>query len=619
MGKVLRIDLTRAKISEEPLSEDYVKKYLGGHGVAARILLEEVPAWAGAFDSTNRLIFATGPIQGTITPVAGRFCVVTKSPLTGYFGDANAGGFFGSEMKFSGYDFIVITGQSLKPVYLWVLDGQAELKDASAYWGMDARETDKALRKDLGDDGIKVADIGQAGENMVRYAAIMSDEASRAAARCGVGAVMGFMKLKAVAVRGHMKVPVADEKRLAEYNKQVVDKVKSAKHTIRFGKYGTPGNYLGNIIVGDSPVRNWTRGMFEEAENLAAGEGGYDKILKPNRTCYGCPVHCRPRVEVLSERYSTEGEVEGPEYETIAALGSNCEIGDIEAVAKANDLCNRYGLDTISVGASISFAMECYEKDLLTRTDTEGIDLTFGNAEAVIEMLHKIAKRDGIGHLLAEGSRRAAEVIGGEAEQYAIHVKGQEIAMHDPRAGIGAGINYATSNTGGRHTEGIPIGFEIRGATLPDLGITGKFDRFAFKGKSELVYKIQNFWAGIFAAGWCLNATGHGYKPSLFPMFCSAVTGIDVSFEDLVKIGERIFNLKRVFNVLCGSKPSEDTLPPRLLEESHLNGESKGSLAKLDSLREYYKLRGWNPETGWPEKEKLTRIDMSDVAETLYA
>ncbi len=618
MEKVLRIDLSRAKIVEDSLNEEYARRYLGGHGVAARMLLDEVPSWAEAFDPMNRFIFATGPLQGTSTPATGRFCVVTKSPLTGLFGDANSGGFFGPEMKFAGYDFIVFSGQSPKPVYAWIHDGRAELRDASEYWGLDAREADRAIRKDLGDDRVRVADIGQAGESLVRFAAVMSDEANRAAARCGVGAVMGFMRLKAVAVRGEMKVPVADGDKLLEYTKQVVETIKSSEASARIGKYGTPGNYLGNILVGDSPVRNWVRGSFEGAENLAAGEGGYDKIKRPNSTCYACPVHCRPRVAVTEGRYSTGGEVDGPEYETLAALGSNCEIDDVEAVAKANDLCNRYGLDTISAGATISFAMECYEKGLLNRSDTEGIDLKFGNADGMIEMLHKIARREGTGHLLAEGSRRAAEAIGGEAEHYAIHVKGLEIAMHDPRAGLGAGIHYAVAPTGGRHTSGIPLPYEIRGKKIPELGITGDYDRFGLEGKAELVYKVENFRAGSSAAGWCQIGMQQGYTIDLYSNLCSAVTGLETSLEDILTVGERIFNLKRVFNILHGARASDDTLPDRLTGESHLNGESKGSLAKLDTLPEYYRIRGWNPENGWPERTKLKELDMDDVTGILY-
>ncbi len=375
VGRALRIDLTRRKSLIQPLSSEYAFKYIGGYGIGGRILYDEVPPWVEAFDPQNLLIFCTGPVNGTPTPVAGRHSVVTKSPLTGFFGDANAGGFWGAELKAAGYDMIVVSGRAQKPTYLFIRDGEVRFGDASPYWGMNARDADRSLRKDLGDDRIQVSNIGQAGENLVRFAGILTDEANRIAGRCGVGAVMGFMRLKAVAVRGTGRVRVADPEEFRKISNDVIKFVREDKNVQMFSKGGTP-HYFGPLWqIGDTPGFNYSARPLDP-EPLS-WPGGYETILSGTRSCYPCPIGCRRISTVTEGPYAFEPKVEGPEYETVSMLGSNCGVSDPRAVAKANDLCNLYGLDTISTGGTIAFAMECFERGLLTKEDTDGLDLRF--------------------------------------------------------------------------------------------------------------------------------------------------------------------------------------------------------------------------------------------------
>jgi aldehyde:ferredoxin oxidoreductase len=621
MGKILRVELTRGRISEEPLTDEYAKNYIGGVGTASRILYDEVPPWVGALDPQNRLIFSTGPVTGSPALCAGRHFIVSKSPLSGYFGDSSAGGFWGAELKFAGYDMIIIHGKAQKPVYIWIHDGEVEIKDATSYWGMGARQADRAIRNDLGDKSVRVADIGQAGENLVRYAAIMSDEASRAAGRCGVGAVMGYKNVKAIAVRGHKKVPVADEEALEKNVKRLLETLKGDTQTNWFSKHGSSGYYAMMAQLGDTPTLNWTKGYFD-GKNGITSPGGYDKISVGHATCYNCPIACRRLVTVKDEPYAFEPEVEGPEYETVGALGSNCGISNVKALAKANDLCNIYGLDTISAGGTLAFAMECYERGLISKEDTDGMELRFGNGLAVIRMLEKTAKREGFGNILAEGSRRASLIIGRGTEHYAMHVKGLEIAMHDPRAFQAMGLTYATAPVGGDHMEGETTFVEKPGKiTYAPLKLNG-LDRFSTERKAEAAFKVQNLWHAIGnAMGYCLLACATGttaYPLKYNLMFYNAVTGQTMHFEEMMKIGERIYNLKRAFTIKHGATRGEDSLPERILMESHAEGGSKGSVCKLgEMIPEYYKLRGWDQNTGKPTREKLEELNLPNVATDL--
>jgi aldehyde:ferredoxin oxidoreductase len=623
-GKILNVELTRGKISASPLSRELAEKFIGGVGIASRILYDTVPPWVGAFDPLNQLIFTTGVMTGTRVPCVGRYFVAAKSPLTGYFGDSNAGGFWGAELKFAGYDAIVLSGKAPKPVYLWINDGEVRIEDATAYWGMNTREADRAIRKDLGDRNIKVADIGDAGENLVRFASIMSEDAGRAAGRCGMGAVMGFKNLKAIAVRGHNSIPVADDEALKKKATELIKMLKEDDKTTGYtAKYGTSGYYSSCVELGDSPVRNWTKGYFEDEEKISgAPGGGCQEILTGRRACIYCPIGCRRVVTVKDGPYATEPNVEGLEYESLAALGGDCFVSDIKAIAKANDLCNLHGLDTISTGATVAFAMECFENGIITKEDTEGIDLRFGNAEALVMLVDKIARREGVGRVLGEGTRRAAHVLSG-AEGYAIHVKGLEVAMHDPRAFPAMCTTYAASPVGADHMEGETTFVEgLLHVPYPLLELDG-LDRLTAKRKAEAGFKVQNLWHVIGnCMGYCLIACATGatvYPLEYNLLFFGLVTGRKMPFREAMRIGERVFNLKKAFNVRHGATRAEDTLPERFLKESHVEGGSKGQVALLDEiLPEYYELRGWDLKTGKPTKGKLEELELFDVARDLW-
>jgi aldehyde:ferredoxin oxidoreductase len=611
VGKILHINLTKKKYTTQPLPPELTYNYIGGYGIGGRILYDSVPPWVSAFDPDNLLIFSTGPVNGTPAPVAGRHTVVAKSPLTGFFGDANAGGFWGAELKAAGYDLLVISGRAEKPTYIFIRDGEVRFGDATPYWGLDARESERRLKKDLADAKIQVSNIGQAGENLVRFAGILTDEADRIAARCGLGAVMGSKRLKAVAVRGSGRVPVANNEEFRKIAQEVTKFVKEDKNLQMFSKGGTP-LYFGPLWqLGDTPGFNWTARQLKP-EGLS-WPGGYEAILSGTRSCYLCPIGCR-RISTVKEGAFEPG-VEGPEYETVSMLGSNCGVTDAKAVAKANDLCNIYGLDTISTGATIAFAMECFERGLITKEDTGGLELAFGNTEAVLTMIERITFRQGFGDILAEGSRRAARIIGRGAEDYAIHVKGVEIAAHDPRVFQGGGPHYACCITGGRHTEGLTIDWEILGRPRDGLGLP-KPDKSP-KGKGFAAKIIEDWTAFIASAGWCWFAdlnVAYQQEENFVKAF-NAVTGLNFTIKDALLAGERIINIRKAFNVKHGATRADDKLPKRLLEEK---GRAGTVVNLSEALAEYYEARGWDPKSSKPTRDRLTQLGLQDVAKDLW-
>ncbi len=617
-GKLLRVDLTRRKVVEQQLHNSIVKKYIGGIGIAAHILYTEVPSWASAFDASNLLIFSTGALSGTPVPCTSRLFVVTKSPLTNCFCDSAAGGFWAPELKFAGYDAIIISGRASEPVFLWIHEDEVEIKNAKDYWGMDARKTDIAIKRDFDDKRIQVADIGQGGEKLVLFATIMTDEAGRAAARCGVGAVMGFKNLKAVAVRGHQKLPLHDEKSLREYNTRLLKRFKEDDMTQWFRNYSSPGYFSGSVESGDASIKNWRGGKFKRKK--ISYPGGYSKVVVGRSSCYNCPLACRTKVTVSDGPYQVEGKVEGLEFETLAALGSNCCIDDMNALVKANDLCNLYGIDTISVGGVIAFAMECYENGLFTTDDTDGIEVTWGNASALLELIEKIAFRRGVGNLLAEGSARAASMIGQNAHEYAIHVKRLEVPMHDPRTYQGFSLTYACSPVGADHMEGELFAEQLYSPLLKDIYSKLGIDLNVINSETiaQAIVKIQNLWHVIGnAMGYCLFPSLSGctdyplqYNIKLF----NFATGFNLSLEDIMKVGERIYNLKKLFNIKHNISNSEDTLPKRFLKEPVSIGPSKGKVSQLEELLpKYYKFRGWDPITGKPSKQKLRELSLEKI------
>ncbi len=622
MGRILKVDLSRGKIVKEDLKSGFLKKYIGGAGTAGKILYDTVPSWADAFDPINRLIFSTGPITGTPVPGAARFTVVSKSPLTGYFGDASAGGYWGPELKFAGYDMVVISGKAPTPVFLRISDGEVDIEDASSYWGMDIRDAERSIRKDFDDKKIQVAGIGQGGENLVRFACVMHDNAGRAAGRCGMGAIMGSKNLKAVTVRGSRSVPAANLESIKELSRELSSYFKNNAGVKTLRNLGTQiffRMWFGDFPVSPMPTENFSKENFGGSGNPKAMKILDDFNAKNlgSISCYRCPIACRTTLPREYAAFETEaGLIEAPESQNMCALGPNCGIGNIDTIIEANDLCNVYSLDTDSTGNVIAFAMECYERGLISQEDTGGIDLRFGNDDALIKIIHKIAKREAFGNLLAEGTRRSSMLIGQGSDYFAIQTKGLELAMNDPRNSQGASVFYAGSLIGGDHLEGSPLIAE-KGSIFKPVGIKATSSRFSTKDKGVLAKKMLDYYAFLNATGICMNAKAfYGEKSDenvLNMLFY--VTGLALTGETVLHIGERINNVRRAFGIKHGCSNREDTLPGRLLKENF-----EGIDIRLDkTLPEYYRVRGWDPKTGKPTKKKLEELDLSDIAQDLWS
>ena len=612
-GKIAYIDLSNNRVRIVDVHENDIKLFLGGTGLGAKILYELVkdPRSLDPLSPENPLIMLTGPLTGTLFPSSGRFGVVSKSPLTGIFGESTAGGFWGPELKFAGLDGIVITGRAREPVYITIIDGDVSIRKADYLWGKDTLETEEIIRKDLGDSKVRVACIGPAGENLVRFASIICD-GGRAAGRCGLGAVMGSKNLKAIAVRGTKELRYAYEDEFRKYCSELLRKVAQSSYASNARMYGTAGYVLIGYKYGDVPIKYWTKGTWDEIEKISGQEMIRRGILKKVQACFNCPIACGRYIKIESGPYAgIEGH--GPEYETLASIGSLCMLSDIEAIAKANELCTRYGMDTISLGSVIAFAMECYEKGLISISDTGGIKLEWGNAEAILKLIELIAKREGIGNILALGVREASKYIR-SSEGFAVHVKGLEVPMHDPRAWDSLALQYATMPRGACHTA---LAYTIdRGVVINDLGFTKEFvsrlNRFSHEGKAEIVKVMQDFMGVFDCLVICKFLIFAGVEPSEIARALTLATGWEFTKEKLLEIGERVFNLKRVFNIECGISRKDDTLPKRLLTPLS-DGGAKGHVPKLDVMvREYYRLRGWDEE-GRPTVEKLRKLQLLDM------
>ena len=598
IGKILRVDLTERRISTEKLDAEIAKKFIGGKGLGAKILYDSLKLGTDPLSPENILIFASGPLTATLAPTSARWAVVTKSPLTNIFLDCQVGGYFGAAMKLAGFDCIIMEGKADSPVYLWVHDGNAEILNAGDLWGKGCFETENTLKKRLGESA-HVASIGPAGENLVRYACISVDK-YRQAGRGGAGAVMGSKNLKAVAVRSaSYKIEYADPEGFREAAKKALKVIRENSFIPLRRKYGTPIWVAPVNKAALLPTRNFRTGVFEKAENIS-GETMRDKIVVKDGTCYNCIIQCWKYTHVESGKYKVD-ELAGPEYESIALLGSDCGVGSIEAVAHASMLCDDLGLDTISTGNSIAFAMECYERGLLTAEDTDGLELKFGNADAEIEMVKKIAYRKGLGNLLAEGVRRASKKIGDGSEKFAMHVKGLEIPGYDPRGAFGMALAYATSDRGACHQRAWTVRAEIEGKLEP---------RFSTKGRARFVKETQDERAMCFSLVLCDFAP---LEVKHFVELLNKATGFNFTVEDYLKTGERIWNLTRLFNVREGITRKDDTLPPRFMEEPLPEGVTKGQVVTKEMLDEmldeYYALRGWD-KNGVPTEEKLKELGL---------
>ena len=622
-GKILRVDLSKSKISEESPDPNSIRMFLGGSGLATKYLFDEVRPGIDPLGPENKLIFMTGPLTGTISPSAGRYTVVAKSPLTGIWGQANSAGFWGVDFKRSGFDGVIFEGVSSEPVYLVTDDGKAELRDAKNLWGKNVFETTRLIKEELG-ERFNVACIGIAGENLVRYASIMND-LHRAAGRCGMGAVMGSKRLKAIAARGTKKIEVANEKELREVVgklREVVGKAhelsKESIIKISLETYGTAVALDLVNIRGGLPTRNWQTGCFPKADEIS-GSAIVDKVLVGRKACFACFIKCGRVSEVKTGPYTVKGE--GPEYESVGALGSMCGIDNLEAITFAHILCNDYGLDSISTGSTIAFAMECYEKGLLTKSDTDGLELKFGDPDVVIALVHKIAKREGFGNLLAEGTRIVSKKIGKGSERFAMHVKGLELPAYDSRAAKITGLAFATSNRGGCHITAYVQAPSFLSLPLPLLREEDRepFDPFLEDPKLAKIVKDMEDAFTIFDSASMCKFMGLILPADTWAKMISAITGwTEFDEEEFRKMGERIYNLERIFNVREGLTRADDTLPKRLLEDPLPEGPAAGHVVHLDPMLDaYYDLRGWDKKTGKPTFEKLKELGLGKIAEKM--
>ncbi len=600
IGTVLRVNLSTGQVSTEPLDLDRAKTYIGARGLGSRYLFDEIDPRIDPLSPENKLIFAAGPLTGTYAPSGGRYNVVTKAPLTGTIAASNSGGTGGPELKFAGYDMLIIEGKAAKPVYLWIKDGAVEIRDAGHLWGKIVPDTQDAICAETDADA-KVACIGPAGENLVLFAAIMNDM-HRAAGRSGVGAVMGSKNLKAVVVRGTGSVSCAND---AGFLAAVMD----ARHKIQAHPVGGTGlrlygtQVLMNIInqVGASPTRNWQDGFFPNADKVSGETLAAHQLQRP-KGCFSCIISCGRVTKVTNPKYKGEGE--GPEYETAWGFGGDCGVDNFDAGIKANYYCNEYGMDTISMGSTVACAFELYEKGLITLGDTGGIALNWGDGDAMLEMVRLTAVGEGFGKKLGQGSYRLAESYG--HPELSMTVKKQEMPAYDARAIQGVGLNYATSNRGGCHMRGYTIETEVLGN--PVFG--PKMDQHTTEGKPQMVINWQNLTAALDATGSC-QFTTFGIAAEELAAMLGPLTGVEYTAADFLKCGDRIWNLERLFNLKAGLTAKDDMLPPRLLKEPIKTGASKGKVNLLPQmLPEYYRLRGWD-ENGVPASEKLQELGLS--------
>ncbi len=610
MGRYARVDLTSGRVTVgntfDLIPEEVMRQWIGGRGLGVYLMLKEVDPKVDPLSPENKAFVLTGPVTGVAAGLeAGRWTSVTKSPLTNTVHDSQSGGHFGPYMKFAGFDLVILEGASDEPVYLVLEEGKAELRDAKDLWGKDTHETTRILEKRHGKNA-KVACIGPAGERLSLLAAIINDM-GRAAGRGAHGAVWGSKKLKAIVAVGSMKVPIGDEQKFQEVLRDAVDKKKQSGVTNEaLPNYGTA--VLVNIInqAGIFPTRNFQEAVFEEAENLS-GERIAAEILLKKQPCWGCIIACG---RFSKTRKPWAGIGDGPEYETVWALGANTGTGDLDAVTKANFLCNELGMDTIETGNAIAVAMELYEKGAISEEEKErldGVELNFGNPQAVVEMTWRAAYRSGFGDDISLGGYRLAKKYG--KPEFSMHVRGQSLPAYDPRGVQGHALGYATSNRGGCHLRAYMISPEI-------LGVPKKLDPYSTEGKAELLKEFQDVFAALDSMVVCKFVT-FAYWDQELAAQVSAVTGWDMTPEEFRTVGERIYNAERAFNAMAfGDGEEYDTLPDRLTKVPIPGGPSKGHVAKLDEmLPEYYQVRGW--VKGRPTRETLERLGLKEVADRM--
>jgi len=617
-GQILRVDLTSQTCKIEEKSADFFRKYIGGRGIALKYMLEEMNVECDPLSPENMLVFASSIIGGAPGPAIPRITVSGKSPLTGGFGESEAGGFWGPELKKAGYEAIIITGKSKKPVYLWIYNGEVEIRDADHIWGKVTGEAENLIKEELGDDSLRIAQIGPGGENQVRYAGIVNDLA-HFNGRNGLGAVMGSKKLKAIAVKGTKSISMGDPERVKEINKWTAEEGMKNPLAKTLHEIGTVALVAPHNEMGVLPTRNWNRGTFAGAENIS-GERMKETIGKKPKGCFACPIRCKRVVEVEEESMTVDPKYGGPEYETVGSFGSTLEIDDLKTIAKANEICNKNTLDTISAGMTIAFAMECFENGIIDEEDTGGIKLEFGSQKAVIEVLEKIINREGIGDLLAEGSFRAAQELGEGASAFLQEVKKQEIPMHDARVKTGVGLQYAFSQYGADHMKAAHDTFyenedDYGVESTKILGIYEPLDPEKLDNeKVALFVKLSMYWTMIDMLGaCCFGFAPRGPIPiDMLEELVQAISGTDISLYEMMEAAERSINMARIFNIKSGFTDEKDYLPPVFYSDFN-DGPREGEGALdiedfINSKKSFYQMMGWQKEEGIPARETLYRL-----------
>jgi aldehyde:ferredoxin oxidoreductase len=616
MGKLLNVDLSTGELAEEPLNQELCRQYVGGYGIGAYLLYRRMPAHADPLGPENILGFMTGPLTGTPALIGSRFTVLGKSPKTNTWGDANGGGQFGPRLKFAGFDGVLVRGISDRPIYLFINEGQAELHDARHLWGRNVYALEETLKAQHGGD-VHIVSIGTSGEKNSLLSCIVTD-GGRAAGRSGLGALMGSKRLKAVVVKGNLRVPLADEKGIKALRKEYVGKASSFASSLH--EYGTCAGTAASARSGDAPIKNWGGAGPVDFPNERAERIGQEAVVALQQRrygCWGCPISCGGWVKVSSGRYALSARPDSighkPEYETLYSFGTDLLNDNLESIVKANEICNEYSLDTISVGATVAFAIECFEEGIITTQDTEGLELTWGNAPAIIALTDKIARREGFGDVLADGVKSAAEHIGGGSERYAIHVAGEELPGHDPRFMPALATTYLLDATPGRHTQG-------GGWPPPGIKVRGTKKKYVYEGQAEDFYRLMTSMHVVNTAGLCMF--GHyAYHIELLPKQLSAVTGWSYTLDDIWEIGMRIATMRHVFNLREGHNPLKRNVPGRMvgeppLQEGRLNGVTVDYETMRRELLEYI---DWDNKTTMPSEGSLRRLGMEFLLEDVAA
>ena len=611
-GRILFVDLSKKEVRQETLEEKTYRDFLGGYGLGAKVIFSRQKAGVDPLGAESMFGFLAGLLTGTGAIVTSRCMLAGKSPLTGTWGDANMGGDFGPHLKFAGYDGVFFTGASEKPAYLFIEDGTAEIRDAEHLWGKDTSETEDILKSELG-QGVRVASIGPAGEKLSLISGVISH--GRVAARSGFGAVMGSKKLKAVAVKGTMKVPLADRKKFKDVRGWSLREL-AGPAIEKYKKFGTVGAVAQRAAIGLSPCKNWGGvGAIDFPNAQAISDVNFLNREVKRTSCYRCPIACHATLKKGTEYQYLEG-TEQPEYETTCAFGTMCLNDNIESIVMLNDICNRYGLDTISTGSTIAFAIECYENELITKNDTDGIELRWGGYEAIVAMTEKLANREGFGDILADGTRVAAMKIGKGAEEYAMNVHGQELPMADPRFAPSFGTTYVTAATPARHMKGGAEWVEL--ASAPHGTGFPPVERYVYTGKGEAHAWMRKCFHVADNAGYCLFAV-IGLPVDAITKQLAAVTGWEYSIEEMLMTGERIACVCQAFNVREGIRPRDFKLPARVVGKPPLK---EGPLANvtldIDNMaKEFFEAMEWDFVTGKPSKTRLHELGLEEVAREL--